>query len=72
MPADRYARVLINETLRRGEDVASGGRTKVTRKETLNLSSAEVELRLLGLSWVVANAATRLISALGSENDQLL
>jgi hypothetical protein len=42
MPADRYARVLINETLRRGEDVASGGLAKVTRKGTLNLSSAEI------------------------------
>ena len=71
MPADRYARVLINETLRRGEDVASGGPTKVTRKETLNLSSPEVELRLFGLGRVVTHAAPRLIRALRAEHDQL-
>ena len=72
MPARRYARVLINETLRRGEDVASGGPAKVTRKETLNLSSAEIELRLFGLGRVVAHTAPRLVSALRPEDDELL
>src|SRR5688572_23017704 len=72
MPADRYARVLINETLRRGEDVASGGPTKVTRKETLNLSSSEVELRLFGLGWVVTNATARLVGALRPQDHELL
>ena len=47
MPARRYARVLINETLRRGEDVRIWRtKTRLPRKETLKLSSAEIELRL--------------------------
>ena len=71
IPVDRYVRVLINETLRRGEDVASGGPRKVTRKETLNLDGSQVELGLFGLGWVVAHAAPRLIRALRAENDQL-
>jgi hypothetical protein len=64
MPAGRYARVLINETLRRGEDVASGGPMKITRKETLNLSGAEIELRLFRLGRVVAHPTPGLVSAL--------
>ena len=72
MPADRYARVLINETLRRGEDVASGGPAQVTRKETLNLPTVEIELRLFRLGWVVAHTAPCLICALRSQDHQLL
>jgi hypothetical protein len=72
MPADRYARVLINETLRRGEDVASGGPAKITRKETLNLSSPEIELRLLRLGRVVARPTPSLVGALRPEHHELL
>jgi len=70
MPADRYARVLINETLRRGEDVASGGQGKITRKETLNLSGAEIELRLLGLGRVIAHPTPGLVGTLRTENHE--
>jgi hypothetical protein len=72
MPAGRYARVLINETLRRGEDVASGGPAKITRKKTLNLSSAEIELRLFGLGRVVTHPTPGLVGALCTENHELL
>ena len=72
MPADRYARMLINETLRRGEDVASGGPAKITRKKTLNLSSPEIELRLLRLGRVITHPAPGLVGALRTEHHELL
>ena len=71
-PGDRRARVLINETLRRGEDVAPGGPPKVTRKGTQNLSSHQVQLGLLRLGRVVADPASGFVHALGAEHDQVV
>ena len=66
MPGCRRTRVLINETLRRGEDVASGGLPEFTRKRTLGLSQFEAELGLLRLRGVVTPAAPRLVCPLSA------
>lgn len=71
MPGCRRTRVLINETLRRREDVASGGLPKITRKRTLGLPNLQAELGLLRLGGVVTHPAPRLIRPLSAQHDQL-